>query len=114
MSERTMKPVLSTDSKGLTFVRPSQLAKDGVTGVVASGIYLGKVENKFDADKSDYKVDGEDSLYILNAAGSLDKQMSMITEGQYIEVHYNGKQEIATGKLAGKSVHNFQVLVEQD
>ncbi len=96
----------------LSFVRPAQLAKDGVTGVVAQGIYEGTLENKFDAGKPDFKVrDDAGNLIILNSAGSLAKQLNRVAVGSYVQIIYKGKTEMTQGKMAGKQSHSFVVLI---
>jgi hypothetical protein len=115
MSEaRNLVPVLAanTDGKPLTIVRPSKLAKDGITGIVAEGLYLGTQTNPFDAEQVDFKVEGEDTLFIINSAGSLTSQLGKVETGSYVQIQYMGKQKAKSGKAAGKMVHNFQVLVE--
>lgn len=58
----------------------------------------------------------EDNLVIgLNSNGMLDAAMENVSEGDMIQVMYNGKSEIEKGKYAGKEAHVVQVdLVEED
>lgn len=96
----------------LSFVRPAKLAEEGITGVVAEGIYEGTIENKFDANKPDYKVRAENGdLTILNSAGSLASQLSRTNVGEYVQIIYKGMVEMTKGKMAGKKSHSFVVLI---
>lgn len=117
-AERTYKSVngkaVSNDApKGkLSFVRPAELAKNGITGVVAEGIYEGTIENKFDANKPDFKVRAENGdLTILNSAGSLASQLSQTAVGEYVQIIYKGMTTMTKGKMAGKQSHSFVVLI---
>ena len=101
----------------LVILRPSELAAAIESGelsagsVVAEGIFEGSLTNKFDETKLDYKIRAtNDDLYILNETGSLKRQMAMVTTGELIQVIYNGKVTIRSGKMAGKSAHSFEVL----
>lgn len=96
----------------LIIVRPSKLAAEGVTGVVAEGTYEDARPNKFNPAKKDFYIRAENGdLYIINGTHSLEEQMKLI-EGEEtkikLEVIYNGKQ---TTK-AGKQVHDFLVKVK--
>lgn len=118
MSKTVFKPVLSQadssdNSRGkLNIVRPSALASEGFTGTVVEGIYEGSVPNKFDENKKDYKIRAENGdLTIINETGSLRYQMEKVTVGSLVQINYNGKTKIESGKLAGKGVHNFEVMI---
>lgn len=114
MSEGTnFTPVNSQGTlKGeLIILRPSKLAEDGVTGVVAEGTYEGSMPNKFNADQLDYKIRAaNDDLYIINGTGGLKQQLAKVAVGTLVQIQYNGKTKIAKGKMAGKLAHSFVVL----
>lgn len=115
-TERTFTKVGLRDanSAGLRFIRPKQLADDGILGVVAQGIYIGTTPNTFEPSRMDYKLTEDDGgTVILNANGSLTKQMSKVAEGSYVRISYSGMKKIESGKLKGKSVHNFTVEVAE-
>lgn len=105
------KPVgLGLPAGALNIVRPSKLAKEGVTGTVAEGIYEGSTPNKFDPTKQDYKIRAANGdLTIINSTGSLARQMAMVAVGTLVQINYGGKVA-GKGKSAGKSFHNFEVL----
>lgn len=108
----TKKGQQATGEQGkLVILRPSKLAEEGVTGLVAEGIYEGAVENKFNPDKKDFKIRGADNtLYIINETAGLKRGMADVTVGDLVQIHYEGKSEIKSGKSKGKSFHNFSVF----
>lgn len=115
-SGRTFKAVnANTSGKGsISFVRAKALAEEGITGVVAEGIYEGTVPNTFEPTRNDYKVrDEAGNLIILNSTGSLSQQMGKVAQGAYVRVSYSGMKKLTQGKLKGKSVHNFLVEVSE-
>lgn len=98
----------------LEFIRPSKLFEDGVKGLILEGEFVGKVPNSFDESKSDFKFKTEDNrTVIINSSGSLAYRMRDIEPGTLLQVHYNGKEEIKSGKMKGKQAHNFDVLVAE-
>lgn len=100
----------NTEQGKLEILRPSKLAEEGRTGVVAEGI-LEKVEaNKFNAAKNDYFIRGADNtLYILNETQSIKEQLGQDgVLGMRVRVEYNGKK--ATKK--GQSFHDFSCFAE--
>jgi hypothetical protein len=112
------KPALANASGNnespLKFIRPSELAEAGTTGVIAQGTFLKAVPNKLDDRKNDFYVALEDgTTAVLNSSGSLENQMRNVKPGSLIQVIYSGMKEIKTGKLAGKSVHEFKVNVAE-
>lgn len=112
-TEKTFKPVNATS--GLEFIRPSQLAKEGVTGEILEGVYREALPNQIDDTKLDYKFEtGDGRTVVLNGAGNLAYQMKDVKPGTLVRINYAGKQEIKTGPRKGKEAHNFLVLVEAE
>lgn len=112
-NEATFTPVNSQgELKGeLIILRPSKLAEDGVTGVVAQGTYEGSMPNKFNPESLDYKIRSENGdLIIINGTGGLRQQLAKVAVGTLVQIQYNGKTKIAKGKMAGKLAHSFVVL----
>lgn len=108
-TKRSLKATANT-AGALVIIRPSELAKAGTTGVVATGVYEGAKPNKFNADKNDYFIRATDgTLYILNGCKSIDEQLSQITaeDNAVVEVEYEGK--LVT--KSGKGFHNFNISV---
>lgn len=107
------KDLGSSETAGdLTFVRASKLAADGITGVVAEGIYEGGVPSRFDEEKMDYKIRKDNGdLIIVNNAGSLASQMAKVETGSYVQITYLGQDAITEGKFKGKLAHRFVVGV---
>lgn len=96
----------------LTFVRASKLAAEGITGVVAEGIYEGGVPSRFDETKMDFKIRKDNGdLTIVNNCGSLASQMAKVEAGSYVQITYLGQRAIETGKMKGKLAHSFIVGV---
>lgn len=111
---RTFTKVNGATGGSLKFIRPKQLADDGITGVVAEGIYEGPTPNTFEPSRSDYKIiDDAGNTTILNSNGSLNSQMAKVEVGSYVRISYNGMQLVTKGKLKGKNVHNFSVEVAE-
>lgn len=104
----------SLDGKGLTFIRPAQLAEEDVKGVILEGTYLESLPNPFDNEKLDFKFSDlkKGNTVIINGAGNLGYQMRDISEGSVVQVSYNGKKEIKAGKMKGRMAHDFYVLEE--
>lgn len=112
-SNKTFKPVIA--SAGLRFIRPSELAANGVTGEILEGVYLSSQPNQMDDAKLDYKFEtASGETVILNGAGNLGRQMEAVTVGTLVRINYNGKQLIQSGPRKGKEAHNFLVLVESE
>lgn len=114
-SNRTFTKVNSGSGGNLKFIRPKQLADDGIRGVVAEGIYEGTQPNTFEPTRNDFKVVSEDGALttILNANGSLNSQMAKVEAGSYVRISYNGMKKVTKGKLKGKEVHDFTVEVAE-
>jgi hypothetical protein len=115
MAKRNFKPVDTGASLGsITFIRPSKLAEEERTGVILEGTYVESIPNQFNENKSDYKfTDESGSLIILNGAGNLDFKMKNVSAGDFVQISYNGKKEIKSGKMKGVKAHNFEVLRDE-
>lgn len=76
--------------------------------------YLVQVEEaEFANKKESKKLIGQ--VIGLNSAGSLDKAMENVVEGDMVQVLYNGMGQIEKGKYAGKEAHAIEVdLVEEE
>lgn len=106
---------LKTGTKGekslgpTKIIRPSELAANGITGEVASGVLEKKTPNKFNPAANDYFIRGaDDTLYILNETASLKEQLGQDgVIGMRVRVVYNGK--VPTKK--GKSYHSFDCFM---
>lgn len=94
------------DQSGVTFIRPSNLAKENKTGVILEGIYSGSQPNQLDAGKLDYAftLEGGDKV-ILNGTASLARQMEKVSAGELVQIEYKGMNQTKKGK----SAHNFIV-----
>lgn len=109
MSEERSLKTSSAGSKQLgptRIIRPSELAKTGTTGEVASGVLEKIMPNKFNEAKNDYFIRGsDDTLYIINETASLKEQLGQDgVVGSKVRVVYNGKKPTKKGN---KSYHDF-------
>ncbi len=96
----------------VTFIRPSKLQADGITGVIVEGTYVESIPNQYDEGKLDYKFEKEDgSIVIVNGGGNLGFKMSKIMIGDYVQLSYEGMKEIKNGKMKGRKSHTFSILV---
>jgi len=117
----------------LIFVKPSDLARAGFSGVVAEGKFLQAIPNQFDDTKQDFKIeadvaielegkDGNGNTYltkvsagdtlVINGAGNLNYLMKSVGPGNLCQINYFGKKEIAKGPHKGKLAHSFEVMYE--
>lgn len=66
-------------------------------------------ETMFKGDKTDYTG----KHLVLNSCGKLDKAMEKVSEGQLVQVEYQGMSTIEKGPYAGKDSHGMEVsLIE--
>lgn len=113
MTERKFASV-KPDDGDLTFIRASNLLKDGVTGEVLQGTFLESIPNRIDERKLDFKFEKEDgTIVIVNGAGNLGYNMKFVDVGEYIQIVYLGQQEITKGPQKGRMAHNFEVNREE-
>lgn len=113
MSEKKFAPVNDGTGAGIKFIRPSKLAAEGTTGVIAEGIYEGAVANSLEPTRRDFKVRLADgTLVILNSTSSLARQMEKVELNSAVQIVYNGTKLINSGKAKGKQYHDFTVLKE--
>ncbi len=91
----------------IRIVRASQLAEEGKTGVIATGVLEKTEPNKFNPDKKDYFLRAADgTLFIINETASLKSQLDQPgVLGMNIEINYLGKKE--SKKKGGKAYHDF-------
>lgn len=111
-ASRSFKSSDALGGGGIRFLRPSQLAEEGVRGVVAEGYYNGTVANNL-TGKNDFKITADDgSAVIINHTGhlaSLIERMEVV-DGNYVRVSYLGKEKM---KKTGKEFHKFKLEVAE-
>jgi hypothetical protein len=99
MAAKKRNFVSPIDAGNIEFIRPSKLEKPGVL---------------IDNNKLDYKFSGDKGkTIILNGAGNLGYQMERINAGDFVQISYEGKKKIESGKMEGRMAHNFKVLVDK-
>lgn len=103
---------------------------DWQVGDIVIGEYVGTHTDQFDKECTMVKVADAQfqgkkgakeaaelvgKVLVLNSAGKLDKARDQLTEGDMIQVTYNGMGTIEKGKYAGKDSHDIEVdLVEEE
>jgi len=102
------------EKSDVTFISPGKLAKEGRTGIVAVGIYLGsrEVESKFGKGVN-YEIESlNGTRVVINGAGNLGAQLRFknIEEGDALQIEYNGKLPMKDGERKGTPAHNFTVV----
>lgn len=135
MSEKFSRKSGGETSEGsnLVFVKPADLSRAGFSGVVAEGEFVETLPNRFDETRHDFKIvadtplkiegvdkDGQKyvkevnvgDIIIVNGAGNLNYHMKPVSLGELCQITYNGKAEIAKGKMKGTLAHTFQVAYE--
>lgn len=110
----SLKKAANAEQGAITVIRPSKLAEEGKTGVVAEGTFEGGKPNKFAPEKNDYFIRGADNtLYIINSTQSLAEQLGQPgLEGMKVKVVYNGKKP--SKKKGGKAWHDFEVFAAKN
>jgi hypothetical protein len=79
-------------------------------GTTVTGVYAGATPNKFDENRSDYNLRGEDgTLIILAQTASLANQLSKVQVGDLLQITYNGKKNITRKNGAKAAMHDFVV-----
>lgn len=98
------------EASEITFIRPAKLSEAGFLGVILEGEYVGSLPNPHNSEKLDFKFKLDDgSISLINGAGNLGYKMQYINVGDYVQVEYEGKQEMTKGDYKGKQAHNFEV-----
>jgi hypothetical protein len=109
------KPLGETQGD-LKFISAGKLFKEGITGVVAQGLYEGakEIDTKY-GKKQQYSVRQDDgSLVLLDGAGNLGSQMDKVQLGAYVQISYMGKDTITSGQWKGNQSHKYIVGVEAE
>lgn len=114
VTDPSRKMKSSSESSNKRRIFPATLAKNGVTGLIAAGIYQGtRTETGKYGEETFVLIEGLDgSSYEIKNAGNLLARLTDIGTDKYVEVNYNGKKESTKGKYAGKALHNFFVNSE--
>lgn len=117
---RNLVPAVINDANTLyTKLRPlneAEIAK-GIYAALSigdsvSGIYQSSAVDQY--GKTAYSIElGNGKTQVVTGAGNLGRQMAEVTPGTYVQITYNGKQEMKSGQWKGKESHQFQVLKEQ-
>lgn len=84
-------------------------------GTTVTGIFAGSQPNKYNPERNDYRIREEDgTLVILAQTASLSQQLSKVSEGELVQIVYNGRKNITRKNGAKASMHDFKVLKASD
>lgn len=132
MSERFSNRAGGGDGS-VVFIRPSDLARAGFTGVVAEGEFIEALPSRYEEGKHDFKVIADTELIVrgennkeekyekiikpgdtlvVNQGGNLGYLMSEVGPGTLCQIKYNGMNTIEKGTRKGTKAHAFEVLYE--
>ncbi len=65
-------------------------------------------------DKVNYVIKGANGAEsAIAACGNLTGKLAKLSTGTYVEIVYDGKNKMTSGKYAGKEAHGFTVLSEK-
>lgn len=120
MTKRTLK---LTTKKSLGGAQSYRKWEDYAVGDKVIGKFIGIHTCQY--KKDNYKIKVLDAQFedqdlaetligkvlVLNAAGSLDKQMAEVEEGECISMEYTGKSTLTKGPYAGKEAHGMIVEI---
>lgn len=80
-------------------------------GTTVEGTFSGATPNKFNPERSDYNLRGEDgTLIILSQTAALAKQFSKVQVGELVQIIYNGRKSITRKNGSKAEMHDFVVL----
>lgn len=100
-----------SEVKGITFISPTKLAKEGTTGIILEGTYLGAVMGRY--GKNDFRFQNlEGDTVIINGGGNLEYNMKSVDVGTLVQVTYKGLRPMKS--QPGKTAHNFSILKAED
>jgi len=101
--------------KMITIANGAKSEAELEAGTEVVGTFEGSTPNKFDPNKLDYSLRGEDgTLIILAQTASLAQQLSKVSEGDLVKVVYNGRKNITRKNGAKASMHDFRVFRATD
>lgn len=120
-TERNLVPAVANENINTIYTKlralnDAEIAK-GIyaslgAGESVSGIYQSSAVDNY--GKTAYSIElASGKTQVVTGAGNLGRQMAEVAPGTYVQITYNGKQEMKTGQWAGKESHNFSVLKEQ-
>lgn len=79
-------------------------------GTVVTGIFNGTTPNKYNPERVDYNLRGDDgTLIILAETASLKKQFDKVQENDLLQVTYNGMRQITRKNGSVTDMHDFMV-----
>lgn len=80
--------------------------------LLVEGKYIGRSPNKFGNENFDFKPEDGGPTVCLNHAGHLAYLMdNYVSEGDLVQVVYDGKSKLEKGPMKGKEAHSFIINV---
>lgn len=119
----TKRTLVTTVKKSLGGAQNYRKWEDYSEGDIVTGQFVGihvcqyKKKNfkikVLDAQFEDFEAADKliGKILVLNSAGSLDKQMEEVQEGEFITMEYSGKTMLTKGPYAGKEAHGMIVNI---
>lgn len=92
----------------ITYLKPAELIDQPVVGTFVESF---EQETKYGL-KTNFKIQTEEGLIVLNGNGNLTSKMSRVNPGQIVKIEYLGKSPMKSGKYAGTPAHNYEVSVK--
>lgn len=94
----------------VTYLKPEEVGDNPVIGTYLESF---QQETKFGI-KTNYKIDTDNGLVVVNGAGNLGFLMKQIEPGSRIKIEYNGKTPMKKGNYKGTPAHDFSVSVARN
>lgn len=119
-TERTLVPALAGEANTIYTKLRALNEAEAAKGIYAAlnagdsvaGVYTGSNIDSYEKNAYSIKL-ADGKTQVVTGAGNLDRQMGNVAPGTYVEIKYNGKQEMTSGQWKGKQSHNFSVLKEE-
>lgn len=97
-------------SKLITINNGEKSEAELTSGTVLTGVFGGSTPNKFNPERSDYNLRAADgTLIILSETASLRSQLAKVSQGELVQITYNGKRAITRKNGAKAEMHDFAV-----
>lgn len=120
-TERNLVPAIQNDAGNTVYTKlrdltDAEAAKGIYVSLAAGGSVAGVLEGSEEDNygKTAYSIKlGNGKTQVVTGAGNLGRQLASVAKGTYVQITYNGKQEMKSGQWKGKESHNFTVLKEQ-
>lgn len=96
--------------ESVTYLKPEEILDNPVVGTYLESI---EQETKFGL-KTNFKVETEDGIVVVNGAGNLGAKMERVNIGDTVKIEYKGKSPMKAGPYKGTGAHDFEVSVARN